>query len=83
MLEILFLKEIGLGSCEEIWKHPELSSIQILIQIQLISKGNQSRQLQRRSGSFLSSVPFKSLFKFNCFLKEMNLGSCGGDLEAS
>ena len=50
------------AAVEEIWKLLECSSIQILIQ--LISEGNQSRQVERRSGSFLSAVPFKSSFKF-------------------
>ena len=55
----------------------------ILIQILLISEGKQSWQVQRRSGSLMSAVPLKSLLKFDWLLKEISLGSCRGDLEAS
>ena len=39
------LKEYSLGSCRGDLGLPELSSMQILIEIQLLSKGNLSRQL--------------------------------------
>ena len=43
--------EISLGSCRGYLELPGLNSIQILIDIPFIFKGNQSRQLYRRSGS--------------------------------
>ena len=39
------LKEYSLGSCRGGLGLPELSSMQILIEIKLLSKGDQSRQL--------------------------------------
>ena len=47
------------ATVEEIWKC--FSSVRCKSLSKFISEGNQSRQLQRRSGSFLSSVSIKSI----------------------